>query len=291
LICPIVPDVAKAARVLRWAASEVEKRFYIFSRVGVNNITRYNSRLVSPPPPPAKPSVSDYLDELEEEIVNPTEDLVLPPKLSQIVILISGIETLLASRNPEILQSLDFLLRNARPSGVHLVLISDRSGLNVIPEHISAEIPSRVALRFESRAASRSFLGEPGAECLTGSGDMLFVPKRGASAIRLQGALISDSEIIQVVGFIAQQANPSFLPDLHKDSSSKIDEDEELIQQCIEVVRVEQMATPALLQRRFRLGYTRAARILDELENRGIVGPSKGAESRAILVGREPKQF
>lgn len=293
LVLPVVTDFAKAALALRWAASEVEKRFLLFGRVGVNNIGTYNTCHKPTAQPRTKPSVLDLPGGIDEEVVYPTENLNFPEKLSNIVILISGLETLLASKNPEITQSLDYLARNARPSGVHLVLISDRPTQNVVPDALSAEIPSRIALRCESRGAARSFLGESGAECLTGAGDMLFVENRGSSPLRLQGAYISDIEIIRVLDFIYRQAKPSFLPDLCQQlgPSAPIDEDEEFIQQCIETVRTEQLATPALLQRRFRLGYTRAARILDELENRGIVGPSKGAEPRDVLVGRETGQI
>ena len=132
-----------------------------------------------------------------------------------------------------------------------------------------------------------------GAEKLLGKGDMLYLPPGAAKLIRAQGALITDPEIQGIVDFIAQQAKPSYEMEIHQqlsrptvsgDEEGGINEDEDLIQQCIEVIRSEQRASVSLLQRRLRLGYTRAARIMDELENRGIVGPSKGAEPRDILI-------
>jgi S-DNA-T family DNA segregation ATPase FtsK/SpoIIIE len=138
-----------------------------------------------------------------------------------------------------------------------------------------------------------------GAEKLLGKGDMLYLPPGSAKLIRAQGALITDHEIQGIVDFIAKQAKPSYEMDIHQQLSKPtggfeddggIDEDEELIQQCIEVIRSEQKASVSLMQRRLRLGYTRAARIMDELENRGIVGPSKGAEPRDILLDLDAGQ-
>lgn len=287
LVLPIATDAEKAALSLRWAASEVEKRFLLFGRLGVNNIGAYNVCRKPTVPPRSEPPVLDLSGEIDEVIVQPDEDLSFPETLSYIVILISGLESLLTSRNSEFMQSLDYLSRNSRPSGVHLVLISDRPALNVVPDALSVEIPSRIALRCESRSASRSFLREPGAECMTGAGDMLFIEKMESSPVRLQGAYISDTEILRVVDFIYRQEKPSFLPEFSQQfgPTPAVDEDEELIQQCIEVIRYEQKASVTFLQRRFRLGYTRAVRILDELEARGIVGPSKGAEPREVLIG------
>jgi len=140
---------------------------------------------------------------------------------------------------------------------------------------------------------SRTILDAMGADKLLGKGDMLFLPPGSAKLIRAQGALITDPEIVSIVDFIAKQAKPSYEMEIHQqlqkatdgaENGEGIDEDEDLIQQCIEVIRSEQKASVSLLQRRLRLGYTRAARIMDELENRSIVGPSKGAEPRDILM-------
>jgi S-DNA-T family DNA segregation ATPase FtsK/SpoIIIE len=177
--------------------------------------------------------------------------------------------------------------------------------VDVITGVIKANIPARIAFQVAAKVDSRTILDAMGADKLLGKGDMLYLPPGSAKLIRAQGALVTDPEIQGVVNFIARQGKPNYDLEIHKqlsappgalDDNGGCDEDEDLIQQCIEVIRSEQKASVSLLQRRLRLGYTRAARIMDELENRGIVGPSKGAEPRDILIdldgqgadGREP---
>jgi S-DNA-T family DNA segregation ATPase FtsK/SpoIIIE len=164
--------------------------------------------------------------------------------------------------------------------------------VDVITGVIKANIPARIAFQVASRVDSRTILDAMGADKLLGKGDMLYLPPGSANLKRAQGALITDQELENIVDFIAKQAKPSYEMEIHQqlskpaasDIESGIDEDEEIVQQCIEVIRSEQKASVSLLQRRLRLGYGRAARIMDELEGRGIVGPSKGAEPRDILI-------
>jgi S-DNA-T family DNA segregation ATPase FtsK/SpoIIIE len=181
----------------------------------------------------------------------------------------------------------------ARAAGIHCIVATQRPSVDVITGVIKANIPARIAFQVASRVDSRTILDAMGADKLLGKGDMLYLPPGSGNLKRAQGALITDKELEDIVGFIATQGGPSFVPEIHKelskptvggDSESGIDEDEGLIEQCIEVIRSEQKASVSLMQRRLRLGYTRAARIMDELENRGIVGPSKGAEPRDILI-------
>src|SRR6185436_8982997 len=168
-----------------------------------------------------------------------------------------------------------------------------RPSVDVITGVIKANIAARIAFQCASRVDSRTILDAMGAEKLLGKGDMLYLPPGSAKLIRAQGALITDQEINSIIEFIAKQAKPSYEMEIHQQLSkpvgefaneSGIDEDEEIIQDCIEVIRSEHKASVSLLQRRLRLGYGRAARIMDELEDRGIVGPSKGAEPRDILI-------
>ena len=180
----------------------------------------------------------------------------------------------------------------ARAAGIHCIVATQRPSVDVITGVIKANIPARIAFQVASRVDSRTILDAMGADKLLGKGDMLYLPPGSAKLIRAQGALITDQEINSIVDFIAKQGKPSYEMEIHQqlskattsDIESGIDEDEELIQQCIEVIRSEQKASVSLMQRRLRLGYTRAARIMDELEGRGIVGPSKGAEPRDILI-------
>jgi len=166
--------------------------------------------------------------------------------------------------------------------------------VDVITGVIKANIPARIAFQVASRVDSRTILDAMGADKLLGKGDMLYLPPGSAKLHRAQGALITDQELQAIVDFIALQGKPSYEMEIHQqlskpgaaagDPDGPLEEDEEIVQQCIEVIRSEQKASVSLLQRRLRLGYTRAARIMDELENRGIVGPSKGAEPRDILL-------
>ena len=159
---------------------------------------------------------------------------------------------------------------------------------------IKANIPARIAFQVAAKVDSRTILDAMGADKLLGKGDMLYLPPGSAKLIRAQGVLITDQEIQQIVDFIKGQGKPSYEVEIHQQLQKPVastdsdgegsDEDEDLIEQCIEVIRSEQKASVSLMQRRLRLGYTRAARIMDELESRGIVGPSKGAEPRDILI-------
>ena len=170
--------------------------------------------------------------------------------------------------------------------------------MDVITGVIKANIPARIAFQVASRVDSRTILDAMGADKLLGKGDMLFLPPGSAKLNRAQGALITDQELQGIVDFIAKQGKPSYEMEIHNalqkmpgstgqgfnPDESGCDEDEEIIQNCIEVIRSEQKASVSLLQRRLKLGYGRAARIMDELENRGIVGPNNGAEPREILI-------
>ena len=272
LVVPVVSDPPKAILALRWVVNEMEKRFQIFMRVGATRIGSFNAR-------PKTNVVGSHED-----------DIVLPEKLSYVVIIIENVEDLIQVAKADIEHALEYLTQNGRAAGIHLVATTRQASRNTISERINTEIPARIAFRCASRIESRSIIGEAGADKLLGKGDLLYLPPGSTKLIRAQGTLITDREIQSVVDFIAKQAGPNYEMEIHKQISkpqsneSGIDEDEELIQQSIEVIRSEQKASVSLLQRRLRLGYTRAARMLDELEARGVVGPSKGAEPRDILI-------
>ncbi|HJO08392.1 MAG TPA: DNA translocase FtsK, partial [Verrucomicrobiota bacterium] len=168
----------------------------------------------------------------------------------------------------------------------------------VITGVIKANIPARIAFQVAAKVDSRTILDAMGADKLLGKGDMLFLPPGTSNLSRAQGCLVTDEEINRIVEIVNDQAKPSYDQEMERqlkgpangtssNGGSGIDEDEEIVQQCIEVIRVEQKASVSLMQRRLRLGYTRAARIMDELEDRGLVGPSRGAEPREILFDVE----
>ncbi|HTV42561.1 MAG TPA: DNA translocase FtsK [Candidatus Sulfotelmatobacter sp.] len=305
LVVPVVTDPKKVILALRWVVNEMEKRYQIFAKVGVRNIGTFNARpnkkLVPQEPElplmskkeKVEPGAEGFAVEVDEEIVVPREDdIVIPEKLSYIVVIIDELADLMLVAPADVEMAIARITQMARAAGIHCIVATQRPSVDVITGVIKANIPARIAFQVAAKVDSRTILDAMGADKLLGKGDMLYLPPGSAKLIRAQGALITDQEIQNIVDFIARQGKPNYDIEIHQqlskpaasDIPSGIDEDEELIQDCIEVIRSEQKASVSLLQRRLRLGYTRAARIMDELENRGIVGPSKGAEPRDILI-------
>ena len=307
LVVPVVTDPKKVILALRWVINEMEKRYQIFAKVGVRNILSFNSRPKHKPMPPPEPELplmakkekvepgaDGFAVEVDEEIVVPREeDIVIPEKLSYIVVIIDELADLMLVAPADVEMAIARITQMARAAGIHCIVATQRPSVDVITGVIKANIPARIAFQVAAKVDSRTILDAMGADKLLGKGDLLYLPPGSAKLIRAQGSLITDQEILSIVGFIAKQAKPSYELEIHQqlsragtgiDEAAGIDEDEEIIQQCIEVIRSEQKASVSLLQRRLRLGYGRAARIMDELENRGIVGPSNGAEPRDILI-------
>jgi len=307
LVVPVITDPKKVILALRWVINEMEKRYQIFARVGVRNILSFNSRPKNKPLPPREPELpllakkekvepgaDGFAVEVDEEIVVPREeDIVIPEKLSYIVVIIDELADLMLVAPADVEMAIARITQMARAAGIHCIVATQRPSVDVITGVIKANIPARIAFQVAAKVDSRTILDAMGADKLLGKGDLLYLPPGSAKLIRAQGSLITDQEILSIVEFIAKQAKPSYELEIHQQLSrgglgfeddEGIDEDEEIIQQCIEVIRSEQKASVSLLQRRLRLGYGRAARIMDELENRGIVGPSKGAEPRDILI-------
>jgi S-DNA-T family DNA segregation ATPase FtsK/SpoIIIE len=307
LVVPVVTDPKKVILALRWVVNEMEKRYQIFARVGVRNIGSFNSRPKNKPLPPREPELpllakkekvepgaDGFAVEVDEEIVVPREeDIIIPEKLSYIVVIIDELADLMLVAPADVEMAIARITQMARAAGIHCIVATQRPSVDVITGVIKANIPARIAFQVAAKVDSRTILDAMGADKLLGKGDMLYLPPGSAKLIRAQGALITDQEIQSIVDFIAKQAKPSYELEIHQQLSRAtsdsndaggIDEDEEIIQDCIEVIRSEQKASVSLLQRRLRLGYGRAARIMDELENRGLVGPSNGAEPRDILI-------
>jgi DNA segregation ATPase FtsK/SpoIIIE, S-DNA-T family len=308
LVVPVVNDPKKVILALRWVVNEMEKRYQIFAKVGVRNIKSFNER------PKAKPIQPDLFAEkkkeekhekhegptdgmaveLDEEITVPREDdIVIPEKLSYVVVIIDELADLMLVAPADVEMAIARITQMARAAGIHCIVATQRPSVDVITGVIKANIPARIAFQVAAKVDSRTILDAMGADKLLGKGDMLYLPPGSAKLTRAQGVLITDQEINSIVDHISKQGKPSYEMEIHQQLSkpatsmaeeSGCDEDEEIIQQCIEVIRSEQKASVSLLQRRLRLGYGRAARVMDELENRGIVGPANGAEPREILM-------
>jgi S-DNA-T family DNA segregation ATPase FtsK/SpoIIIE len=308
LVVPVVNDPKKVILALRWVVNEMEKRYQIFAKVAVRNIKSFNERPKNKPAPPAEPELpltvkkekieagaGGFAVELDEEIVVPRdEEIIIPERLSYIVVIIDELADLMLVAPADVEMAIARITQMARAAGIHCIVATQRPSVDVITGVIKANIPARIAFQVAAKVDSRTILDAMGADKLLGKGDMLYLPPGSARLIRAQGVLITDQEIQSMVDFIARQGKPSYEVEIHQqlskpvtstdDSEGGSDEDEDLIEQCIEVIRGEQKASVSLLQRRLRLGYGRAARIMDTLEDRGIVGPSRGAEPRDILL-------
>jgi len=274
LLIPVVTDPKKAAGALNWAVMEMQNRYKLFAESGVRNITGYN--------------------ELMEK--NKEED----GKLPQIVIIIDELADLMMIAPKDVESYICRLAQLARAAGMHLVIATQRPSVNVITGLIKANIPSRIAFAVTSQIDSRTILDIGGAEKLLGKGDMLYYPAGESKPERVQGSFISDKEVERIVNVVKANSTVEYDEDIMEhmereqayegDAKSKDEEGldaDELLPQAIEVILEANQASTSLLQRRLKLGYARAARIVDQMEARGIVGPSEGSKPRQILITRE----
>jgi S-DNA-T family DNA segregation ATPase FtsK/SpoIIIE len=288
LAFPVVTDPKKVLLALRWLIDEMERRYKIFARVGVRNIISFNAR-------PKKKSAAETGEQPKQdagEIKVPREnEIPIPEKISYIVVVIDELADLMQTAPADVESAIARITQMARAAGIHLIVATQTPRADVITGVIKANIPSRIAFQVASKIDSRVILDENGADRLLGQGDMLYLPPSASRLIRAQGVLVTDEEIRKLVEFVSKQGQPKFDPSMQEklqaaaSSSEEVtDEDEELVEKCLEIIRQEKRASTSLLQRRLRLGYTRAARIVDILEQRGILGPGEGAKPREILV-------
>jgi S-DNA-T family DNA segregation ATPase FtsK/SpoIIIE len=291
LAFPIVTDPKKVLLALRWVIDEMERRYKMFARAGVRNIVGFNAR------PKKKPAAAGA-DRGGEDEATPERQGSAPPateevpdKIPYVVVIIDELADLMQTAPADVENAIARITQMARAAGMHVIVATQTPRADVITGVIKANIPSRIAFQVASKIDSRVILDENGAERLLGQGDMLYLPPSASRLIRAQGVLVTDNEIHAVVEFVSKQSPPAFDTAMHEKLQSTsapeeevTDEDEELVEKCIEIIRQEKRASTSLLQRRLRLGYTRAARIVDILEQRGILGPGEGAKPREILV-------
>jgi S-DNA-T family DNA segregation ATPase FtsK/SpoIIIE len=288
LTFPIVTDPKKVLLALRWLIEEMERRYKIFARVGVRNIVGFNAR-------PVKKKEMEAVEPAEaadSPIKVPRDDeLIIPEKLPYVVVIIDELADLMQTAPADVETAIARITQMARAAGIHVIVATQTPRADVITGVIKANIPSRIAFQVASKIDSRVILDENGADRLLGQGDMLYLPPSASRLIRAQGVLVTDDEIHRLVEFVSAQSPPAFDTAMHEKLQSTAgpeedvtSEDEELVEKCLEIIRQEKRASTSLLQRRLRLGYTRAARIVDILEQRGILGPGEGAKPREILV-------
>lgn len=267
LMIPVVTDPSKAAAALNWAVAEMTDRYKKFAEEGVRDLESYN----------------------ESVIANDEKDKVMP----QVVIIIDELADLMMAAPSQIEESICRLAQMARAAGMHLIVATQRPSVDVITGVIKANIPSRIAFAVSSQVDSRTILDMQGAEKLVGKGDMLFNPMGMGKPIRVQGTFVSDAEVHKVIEFVKGQVDKT---EYNEDVLSKIersnvqegaDDTDELLPDAIDLVVSSGQASVSMLQRRFRIGYNRAARIVDMMEARGIIGPQDGSRPRQVLMTQE----
>ena len=223
-------------------------------------------------------------------IVPRDEDLVIPDRMPYIVVIVDELADLMQTAPADVEGAIARITQMARAAGIHLIVATQTPRADVVTGIIKANIPSRIAFQVASGLDSRVILDQKGAEKLLGQGDTLYLPPATSTLVRAQGVLVTDDEIRRLVAFVSSQTKPKFEASIHErlnDAPAEedvTDEDEELVRKVLEIMRQERRASTSLFQRRLRLGYTRAARIVDVLQQRGIVGPRDGVKDREILV-------
>jgi S-DNA-T family DNA segregation ATPase FtsK/SpoIIIE len=313
LVVPVVTDPKKVMLALRWVINEMEKRYRILAKVGVRNIAGFNSRVRNAPAAPAPNSPQlEFLhvniddepdedtDEDADEPMSPPirvpreDDLIIPDKLPYIVVIVDELADLMQTAPADVESAVARLTAKARAAGIHLIVATQTPRREVVTGVIKTNIPARIAFQVPSGLDSRVILDENGAENLLGKGDLLYRPPGVAGFTRGQGAFVSDQEVQDVVDFAGSQAEAQFAPELDAKLSGKApaemevsEEDKKLIYECFDVIRQERKASTSNLQRRLRLGYNRAAYVIDYLEKIGVLGPPDGAKPREILVDLE----
>lgn len=269
LLTPVVTDPRKASQALHKVVEEMERRYELFAQTGVRNITGYN----------------EYIQRSNQE-----EDLAKMP-MPFIVVIVDELADLMMVASKEVEDAIIRLAQMARAAGIHMILATQRPSVDVITGIIKANVPSRIAFAVSSGTDSRTILDSTGAEKLLGRGDMLYMPIGENKPIRVQGAFISDEEVENIVGFITEQKGPDY-----QDNMTPVDVPETggvdgdvhpRFDEAVELVRREQKASASMIQRRLHIGYNAAANIVEEMENRGMIGPANGSKPREVYIKPE----
>ena len=269
LLIPVVTEPSKAAAALNWAVVEMTNRYKLFAEENVKDLASYNAKMIE----------------------NGNSDLFMP----QIVIIIDELADLMMAAPNQVEDSICRLAQMARAAGMHLIVATQRPSVDIITGLIKANIPSRIAFAVSSQADSRTILDRGGAEHLVGKGDMLFNPLGVGTALRVQGTFVSDKEVQRVIDHVKNQVDEIEYADEVIDTiensnimvSDKDNDADELLPEAIECVVMQGQASTSMIQRRFRVGYNRAARIVDQMEARGIVGAQDGSRPRQVLISEE----
>ncbi|WP_245640121.1 FtsK/SpoIIIE family DNA translocase [Paenibacillus dakarensis] len=267
LMAPVVTDPKRASLALKKIVVEMEKRYELFSKSSTRNIEGYNTLMKDNNPTAVLPYIVVIVDELADLMMVAAHDVE---------------------------EAITRLAQMARAAGIHLIIATQRPSVDVITGVIKANIPSRIAFGVSSQVDSRTILDMAGAEKLLGRGDMLFMPMGSSKPIRVQGAFMSDQEVESIVGFVRDQGqaeyDESLVPEIDESGASDDEVLDELYDQAVTIILEAKQASVSLLQRRMRVGYTRAARLIDSMEARGVIGPYEGSKPREVLMSMEQYQ-
>jgi S-DNA-T family DNA segregation ATPase FtsK/SpoIIIE len=273
LLTPVVTDAKIAANVLKWAVTEMERRIRMLASEGVRNIEQFNNILR------AEKGMQD--EETGEEL----------KPLHYIVIVIDELADLMMVSAHEVEEAITRLAQMARAVGIHLILATQRPSVDVITGLIKANFPSRISYRVAARVDSRTILDSIGAEHLLGRGDMLFLPPGSARLTRIHGAYVTEHEIARLTSFLRKQADPDYDDSVGKPEKSaeamEVSDRDQLFDEAVRFVVQNGQASTSMLQRRFRIGFSRAGRLVDMMERDGIIGPADGSKPREILVAKD----
>ncbi|MFS0662265.1 DNA translocase FtsK [Niallia alba] len=271
LLAPVVTNPKKASQALMKVVSEMERRYDLFSHTGTRNIEGYNEY------------IKRYNAEEQEK----------QPLLPFIVVIVDELADLMMVASSDVEDAITRLAQMARAAGIHLIIATQRPSVDVITGVIKANIPSRIAFAVSSQTDSRTILDMGGAEKLLGRGDMLFFPYGASKPVRVQGAFLSDEEVEEVVDFVIGQQKAQYQEEMIPDEIVEVTGavEDELYNDAVELIVEMQTASVSMLQRRFRIGYTRAARLIDEMEARGVVGPYEGSKPRTVLISKGPEEM
>lgn len=272
LLAPVVTDVKAVASTLAWVVNEMDERYKLLARAGVRNIDAYNEN-----------SAGGKFEEEE----------AMPAHLPYIVVVIDELADLMMVARDDVEHAITRLAQMSRAVGIHLIIATQRPSVNVITGVIKANFPARISFKVASKVDSRTVLDANGADDLLGRGDMLFVEPGASEPVRAQGSLISDKELERLTEFIKVQREPNYITEISevqkKGSFKKFDKDE-VYEEAVKLILESKQASVSVLQRRLGVGYTRAARLIDMMEDEGIVGPYQGSKPRDLLMSLEEYQ-
>lgn len=297
MLIPVVTDPKKVPGALKWLIAEMERRYHMFAQVGARNIAGFNANILKDKAEKEKAEQLDAELSPEEraavssiEVPRDQEIEIEKKKLPYIVCIVDELADLMMVAPADIETCIARLAQLARAAGIHLILATQRPSVNVITGVIKANLPCRIAFKVASKVDSRTILDAGGADKLIGRGDMLFVPPGTSHTVRAQGAFVSDEEINGIVEYLKKNGAPQYAQEVQEQIDSGEagteaggDWDDDLVPDAIEVIRASKRASTSMLQRRLRIGYNRAARIMEILEDYGYVGPENGAQPREIL--------